>query len=144
MTITNQGLPIHNDATFAVRPRTFLEGNFFVDVSPGTPEAPVASSGHTFPIQQGIVPVQFDQVLTGLQDNTRQNLQTLLKQFGIAVKQGGPAYNQSIQYWSSASSTASRARWRTSPATGPATRRSSARAATRTPPAGSARWTRPA
>ena len=99
MTITNQGLPIHDDATFAIRPRTFLEGNFFVDVNPGTPEAPVASSGHTFPIQQGVEPVQFDQVLTGLQSNTRQNLQTLIKQFGIAVKQGGPAYNQSIKYW---------------------------------------------
>jgi phospholipid/cholesterol/gamma-HCH transport system substrate-binding protein len=99
MSITNQGLPIHDDATFAIRPRTFLEGNFFVDISPGTPEAPVASSGHTFPIQQGVEPVQFDQVLTGLQSNTRQNLQTLIKQFGIAVKQGGPAYNQSIKYW---------------------------------------------
>ena len=99
MTITNQGLPIHNDATFAIRPRTFLEGNFFVDISPGTPEAPVAQSGHTFPIQQGIEPVQFDQVLTSLQGNTRRNLQTLIKQFGIAVRQGGPAYNQSIKYW---------------------------------------------
>jgi ABC-type transporter Mla subunit MlaD len=99
MAITNQGLPIHDDATFAIRPRTFLEGNFFIDISPGTPETPVASSGHTFPIQQGVEPVQFDQVLTGLQSNTRQNLQTLIKQFGIAVKQGGPAYNQSIKYW---------------------------------------------
>ena len=35
MNITNQGLPIHDDATFAIRPRIFLEGNFFVDVSPG-------------------------------------------------------------------------------------------------------------
>jgi phospholipid/cholesterol/gamma-HCH transport system substrate-binding protein len=99
MTITNQGLPIHDDATFAIRPRTFLEGNFFVDVSPGTPDAPVASSGHTFPIQQGVEPVQFDQVLSGLQSNTRQNLQTLIQQLGIAVKRGGPAYNQSIKYW---------------------------------------------
>ena len=99
MTITNQGLPIHDDATFAIRPRTFLEGNFFVDVSPGTPDAPVASSGHTFPIQQGVEPVQFDQVLSGLQSNTRQNLQTLIQQLGIAVKRGGPGYNQSIKYW---------------------------------------------
>jgi virulence factor Mce-like protein len=99
MTISNQGLPIHDDATFAIRPRIFLEGNFFVDVSPGTPEASVAQSGHTFPIQQGVVPVQFDQVLTGLQGNTRQNLQTLLQQFGKAVKVGGPSYNKSIQYW---------------------------------------------
>src|SRR5205085_1500624 len=40
MTINGQGLPIHKDATFAIRPRIFLEGNFFVDGSPGTPEAP--------------------------------------------------------------------------------------------------------
>ena len=97
--ITNEGLPIHDDATFAIRPRIFLEGNFFVDVSPGTPSAPVAKDGHTFPIQQGVEPVQFDQVLTGLQDNTRQNLQTLLQQYGTAVKQGGPSFNKSIQYW---------------------------------------------
>jgi virulence factor Mce-like protein len=99
MTITNEGLPIHDDATFAIRPRTFLEGNFFVDISPGTPEAPIAGGGHTFPIQQGVVPVQFDQVLTSLQSNTRQNLQTLIQQFGTAVKVGGPSYNKSIQYW---------------------------------------------
>jgi virulence factor Mce-like protein len=99
MVITNTGLPIHKDATFAIRPRIFLEGNFFVDVSPGTPSAPVAKQGYTFPVQQGVEPVQFDQVLTGLQANTRQNLQTLLKQYGTAVKQGGPAYNRSIQYW---------------------------------------------
>ena len=97
--ITNEGLPIHDDATFAIRPRIFLEGNFFVDVSPGTPSAPGARDGHTFPIQQGVEPVQFDQVLTGLQDNTRQNLQTLLQQYGTAVKRGGPSFNKSIQYW---------------------------------------------
>ena len=99
MNISNQGLPIHDDATFAIRPRIFLEGNFFVDVSPGTPQAPVASDNHTFPIQQGVEPVQFDQVLTGLQGDTRQNLQTLLQQYGKAVKQGGPSFNKSIQYW---------------------------------------------
>ena len=99
MNISNQGLPIHDDATFAIRPRIFLEGNFFVDVSPGTPQARVASNNHTFPIQQGVEPVQFDQVLTGLQANTRQNLQTLLQQYGKAVKQGGPSFNKSVQYW---------------------------------------------
>jgi ABC-type transporter Mla subunit MlaD len=99
MTIENSGLPLHKDATFAIRPRIFLEGNFFVDVSPGTPEAPVAPDDYTFPIQQGTEPVQFDQVLTSLQSNTRQNLQTLLQQFGTALKKGGPSYNASIQYW---------------------------------------------
>ncbi len=97
--IDKRGLPLHTDATFAIRPRTFLEGNFFVDVSPGTPSAPTARNGHTFPVQQGVVPVQVDQVLTSLQADTRRNLQTLLAQYGTAVKQGGPSYNASIQYW---------------------------------------------
>jgi ABC-type transporter Mla subunit MlaD len=99
MTIQPNGLPLHKDATFAIRPRIFLEGNFFVDISPGTPNAPIASNGYTFPIQQGVEPVQFDQVLTGLQGNTRQNLQTLLQQYGKAVNTSSAAYNKSIQYW---------------------------------------------
>jgi phospholipid/cholesterol/gamma-HCH transport system substrate-binding protein len=79
------GLPLHKDATFAIRPRIFLEGNFFVDVHPGSPSAPIAPTGFTFPIQQGVEPVQFDQVLTSLQSDTRHK--------------GGPAYNRSVQYW---------------------------------------------
>ena len=99
MTIQDQGLPIHNDATFAIRPRIFLEGNFFVDINPGTPSAPVAGNGHTFAIGHGVEPVQFDQVLTSLQSDTRRNLQTLLQQYGKAVKQSGASFNSSIQYW---------------------------------------------
>jgi phospholipid/cholesterol/gamma-HCH transport system substrate-binding protein len=99
MEIQNQGLPIHKDATFAIRPRIFLEGNFFIDLKPGTPEAPVAPSGYVFPIQATTVPVQTDQVLTSLQADTRRNLQILLQQYGLAVSKAGPSYNRSIQYW---------------------------------------------
>jgi ABC-type transporter Mla subunit MlaD len=102
LAINGNGLPIHKDATFWIRPRIFLEGNFFVDVNPGTPSAPTAPEGFTFPIQQGRGPVQFDQLLTSLQQNTRANLQTLLQQYGLAVKQGGPAYNASIDWWTPA------------------------------------------
>jgi phospholipid/cholesterol/gamma-HCH transport system substrate-binding protein len=98
-TVSNDGLPLHKDATFAIRPRIFLEGNFFIDVHPGSPSAPTAPSGYTFPIQQGIEPVQLDQVLTSLQANTRRNLQILLEQYGIAVKKGGSSFNRSVQYW---------------------------------------------
>jgi uncharacterized membrane protein YgcG len=59
----------------------------------------VAKDGHTFPVGQGVEPVQFDQVLTGLQSNTRQNLQTLLQQYGKSVKTSGSSFNKSIQYW---------------------------------------------
>ena len=99
MTVSQDGLPLHRDATFAIRPRIFLEGNFFVDVHPGSPGAPTVESNFTFPIQQGIEPVQLDQVLTSLQADTRRNLQILLQQYGIAVDRGGSAYNASIRYW---------------------------------------------
>ena len=35
MQIKDNGLPLHKDATFKIRPRIFLEGNFFIDVQPG-------------------------------------------------------------------------------------------------------------
>ena len=102
MSINDNGLPIHKNATFWIRPRIFLEGNFFIDLYPGTPSAPIAPDGYTFALQQGTQPVQFDQLLTSLQQGTRANLQTLLQQYGLAVKVGGPAYNQSIQWWTPA------------------------------------------
>jgi phospholipid/cholesterol/gamma-HCH transport system substrate-binding protein len=102
MQISGQGLPIHEDATMKIRPRTFLEGNFFVDLMPGTPNARVAPSGYTFPIAHAATPVQLDQVLTSLQANTRRNLQILLSVYGGAVRHAGPAYNASIPYWTPA------------------------------------------
>lgn len=99
MQISSNGLPLHSDATFWIRPRTFLEGNFFIDVSPGSPSAPTVSSGHTFPVQQSRDPVQLDQVLSSLQANTRQNLQILLKNYGQGVIEGGPSFASSINYW---------------------------------------------
>jgi phospholipid/cholesterol/gamma-HCH transport system substrate-binding protein len=102
MEIQSKGLPIHTDATVKVRPRIFLEGNFFVDLYPGSPSAPTLRSGATLPIEQASAPVQFDQVLSTLQADTRRNLQTLLQEYGKAVKVGGPAYNRSAKYWASA------------------------------------------
>jgi virulence factor Mce-like protein len=99
MAIDSSGQPIHEDATFQIRPRIFLEGNFFVALTPGSPSSPTVGSGYTFPIQSTSGPVQLDQVLTSLQSGTRGNLQTLLKQFGTAVVKGGTAYDASIQYW---------------------------------------------
>src|SRR5688572_11150376 len=49
MEIDDSGLPIHKDAEAKIRPRIFLEGNFFVDLKPGTPSAPVLDDGDTLP-----------------------------------------------------------------------------------------------
>jgi ABC-type transporter Mla subunit MlaD len=78
MEIESSGLPIHSDATVKIRPRTFLEGNWFVELQPGSPSANTLSSGATLPITQTAVPVQLDQVLNALNTDTRANLQNFL------------------------------------------------------------------
>ena len=89
MTIKKAGLPIHKDATLKVRPRIFLEGNFFVDLRPGTPQAPVVDTGHTLPISQTAVPVQLDEVLSSLQKNTRTELVRFVHGLRVTLDGGG-------------------------------------------------------
>ena len=90
MELEESALPLHTDATMKLRPRLFLEGNLFVDLQPGSPNAPEADDGHVFPAGQTAVAVQLDQVLTTLQSDVRTDLQILLDQFGNALdKHGG-------------------------------------------------------
>ncbi|MEO8688184.1 MAG: MlaD family protein [Solirubrobacteraceae bacterium] len=72
------GLPIHEDATAKIRPRIFLEGNFFVDLQPGTPSSPKLSDGDVIKVTRTATPVQLDEVLTALQSDTRQDLRDVL------------------------------------------------------------------
>lgn len=103
MTIQSQGLPLHQDATFKIRPRTLLEGNFFVDVTPGSPTEPVVGDGHTFPVTQTANAVQLDQILHALPTATRSDLQTLLQQLSKGLSgRGAGGYNASIRYWQAA------------------------------------------
>ena len=83
--LSEEGLPIHADATAKIRPRIFLEGNFFVDLKPGTPGAPVLDRGDTIKVTQTATPVQLDEVLTALQDDTREDLQAVLDEFSGAL-----------------------------------------------------------
>jgi phospholipid/cholesterol/gamma-HCH transport system substrate-binding protein len=87
MEIESRGLPIHSDATLKIRPRIFLEGNWFIELQPGSPSATNISSGHTIPITQTSDPVQLDQVLDALNTDTRANLQTFLIEYGKALTQ---------------------------------------------------------
>ncbi len=85
MSIDPNGLPIHADATAKVRPRIFLEGNFYVDLRPGTPDSPTLPSGATLSVARTSGPVQLDRVLSALNSNARTNLETLLRGYGAAL-----------------------------------------------------------
>jgi phospholipid/cholesterol/gamma-HCH transport system substrate-binding protein len=76
---------LHEDATVKVRPRLFLEGNFYVDLSPGTPSSPPLASGGTIPVSHTSEPVQIDQVLDALPADIRVRLQQALQGFGTAL-----------------------------------------------------------
>jgi len=97
MEIESGGLPIHSDATVKIRPRTFLEGNWFVELQPGSPSAKTLSSGATLPITQTSDPVQLDQVLDALNTDTRANLQNFLIGFGDGLTRKPNATENSEQ-----------------------------------------------
>jgi phospholipid/cholesterol/gamma-HCH transport system substrate-binding protein len=84
-TVDEEGRPIHSDAEVELRPRLFLEGNWFLDLSPGSPSAPELASGDDIPITQTATAVQLDEVLTALQAPQRRGLQRLLEGYGTAL-----------------------------------------------------------
>jgi phospholipid/cholesterol/gamma-HCH transport system substrate-binding protein len=88
MAIDESALPIHRDATLKIRPRLFLEGNFFVELQPGTPSAPDLGEGGTIPIAQTATPVQLDQILSTLKAGARADLKLALKGLGTGLGDG--------------------------------------------------------
>jgi hypothetical protein len=85
MEIDDKGLPLHKDMTLRIRPKLFLEGNFFVQIAPGSPSSENLDSGSTVPVTQTSTAVQIDQVLSSLQSDTRTSLQKLLTGYGNAI-----------------------------------------------------------
>jgi len=96
-TVDDNGQPVHSDAQVEIRPRIFLEGNFFLDVHPGSPSAHSLSSGDTIPITQTSTAVQLDQILTSLQAPDRANLQKLLEGYGTSLTHKPTAADDATQ-----------------------------------------------
>jgi phospholipid/cholesterol/gamma-HCH transport system substrate-binding protein len=100
MEIDDEGLPIRSDAELKVRPRIFLEGNFFVDLEPGSPSAPELEEGGTIGVTQTAAPVQIGDVLTALQRDTREDLQVFLREYSEGLARGGAeGFAESIRWW---------------------------------------------
>ncbi|MDA0183700.1 MlaD family protein [Solirubrobacter phytolaccae] len=85
MELSGDALPLHANATAKVRPRIFLEGNFFVDLKPGTPDSPRLESGDMIAVTQTATPVQLDEVLTSLQSDSREDLKQVLDGLSTAL-----------------------------------------------------------
>jgi virulence factor Mce-like protein len=99
LAIRDKGLPIYDDATAKIRPRIFLEGNFFVELAPGTARAGELEDGETLAVDRTGSPVQFDQVLSALKSDTRNDLRQIFTEVGKAQDAGGAkAFSDSLRF----------------------------------------------
>ncbi|MGA7397577.1 MAG: MlaD family protein [Solirubrobacterales bacterium] len=86
-TVEEEGRPIHEDAAAQIRPRLFLEGNWFIDLDPGTPDSDELEDNGEIPLSRTSVNVQIGDVLRTLQLPQRANLQKLLVGIGTGLDQ---------------------------------------------------------
>jgi phospholipid/cholesterol/gamma-HCH transport system substrate-binding protein len=97
MELSDDALPVHQDARLQIRPRILLEGNFFVDLEPGSWETGELEDGGTVPVTQTSSAVTLPEVLSVLDSDTRTDLQTLLREYSTALDGGGAqALNRAI------------------------------------------------
>ena len=89
MELSDEALPIKEDAELKVRPRIFLGGNFFIEVEPGTPGAAALDDGGLIPRNQTAAAVQLTDVIGSLTTDTRADLQTLMEEYAAALDKGG-------------------------------------------------------
>ncbi len=96
-TVEGKGRPVHDDAFAQIRPRIFLEGNFFVDLDPGSPSAPELDSEATIPIGHTSTAVQLDEIFSALQSPVRADLSRLLESYGEALTREPSAAEDATQ-----------------------------------------------
>jgi ABC-type transporter Mla subunit MlaD len=98
MELSDDALPLHDDASAQLRSRIFLEGNFFVDIKPGTPSTGDLKDGATLPITQTASTVTLPDILDVLNSDVRTDLRTFLHEYGTVALQGGgaKAFNKAI------------------------------------------------
>ena len=68
---------VKTDARGLLRPRTGLK-DMFLQLDPGSADAPVAEEGFTIPVERTLTDVDLDEVLAELDTDTRDHLQLLL------------------------------------------------------------------
>jgi ABC-type transporter Mla subunit MlaD len=84
--LDEEGRPIREDAAAQIRPRLFLEGNWFIDLDPGTPDAEEMPDEGVIPVTRTGTSVQVGDVLRNtLQLPQRANLQKVLAGLGTGL-----------------------------------------------------------
>nr|MDQ4041959.1 MlaD family protein [Actinomycetota bacterium] len=97
----DEALPLKEDAYIKIRSRIFLEGNYFVELHPGSPSAEEIESGSTLPPDQADFPVQQHQVLQDvLRRDQREDFRIIFDELSTALAGAGAAgFNEAVRYW---------------------------------------------
>jgi phospholipid/cholesterol/gamma-HCH transport system substrate-binding protein len=88
MKIRRKYTPIYKNATALLRPKTGLN-DMVIELDPGTRAAGPADHGYTVPVDQTLPNVNFDEILSSLDVDTRNYLQLLLGGAGQALNGQG-------------------------------------------------------
>jgi phospholipid/cholesterol/gamma-HCH transport system substrate-binding protein len=96
MNVTPKYALIYRDATLLLRPKTELK-DMTIEVSPGTPAAGRLPSGSTLPLSQTAPDANLDELLAGLDADTRAYLQELLAGAGQGLKNNGRALSATFK-----------------------------------------------
>ncbi len=79
---------VHTDATALLRPKTGLK-DMFIQLEPGTKDAPVAKENWTIPVQATMPDVNPDEIFSTLDADTRDYLRLLISDAGRGLKGRG-------------------------------------------------------
>jgi phospholipid/cholesterol/gamma-HCH transport system substrate-binding protein len=87
--------PLRRGTRVTLRPKGLL-GNMYVELTSSGAGGPIPSGG-SIPVQDTAAPVTLDQVTDTFDAQTRQALQTLNRQGGVALQNRGPDVNNVLQ-----------------------------------------------
>ena len=87
--------PLAKDTQFRVRPRSAL-GLKYIELQPGTSKS-TWQSGDTVPVEQSSEPLEFEDLFSTFDRDTRPNIQRATDGFGNAFAGRGQAINRSIE-----------------------------------------------
>jgi phospholipid/cholesterol/gamma-HCH transport system substrate-binding protein len=96
MKIRRKYTPIYKNATALLRPKTGLN-DMVIELDPGSSTAGEAPTGWTVPVNQTLPNVNFDEILSSLDADTRSYLQLLLGAAGEGLDGQGKALSATLK-----------------------------------------------
>lgn len=95
-TVGREFLPVHRDARATIKPVSLL-GERYVDLTPGSPAAPVLPDGGVIPSDQTGRLTDLDEVLNVVDKPTGQALAATLSALGLGVQGQGTSVDQALK-----------------------------------------------